>query len=308
MKPIMNQMFARIALIVSVVFSFLISSCEKHIDDGKIHIVATTGIIGDALTSSLDSHFVIHVLMKPGVDPHLYKATAGDVSLLMNADVIIYNGLHLEGKMSEILSKLSAKKKVIAMSDHVPEHSLRIIDGAHDPHLWFNIALWHDALQGTLKKIAQFYPAEMQSSADISDSHAHALKELHAWTDSMIASIPEQRRYLITAHDAFGYFGDAYDINVIGLQGMSTLSDFGMNDLMSIGDLILRHSIRSIFVEMSIAPRSMEALMLNVTSRGGSVNIGGNLYADALDSPNTPAGTYIGMIKHNVNTIVKALK
>lgn len=277
-------------------------------DDGKIHIVATTGIIGDVLQSSLDSNFVIHVLMKPGVDPHLYKATAGDISLLMNADIIIYNGLHLEGKMSEVLEKLSAKKKVIAMSDQLPEQSLHITDGAHDPHLWFDVRLWHDALQGTLKQIAKYYPAESKASAVKSDAYALKLKTIHAWTDSMIASIPEQRRYLITAHDAFGYFGDAYDIKVVGLQGMSTLSDFGMNDLMSIGNLILQKEIRSIFVEMSIAPRSMQALMLNVTSRGGKVSIGGNLYADALDSPDTKAGTYLGMITHNVTTIVKALK
>jgi manganese/zinc/iron transport system substrate-binding protein len=304
----MNQIFSGIFILCTFLIGLYGTGCEKHNDDGKIHIVATTGIIGDILQSSLDSNFVIHVLMKPGVDPHLYKATAGDISLLLNADIIIFNGLHLEGKMSEVLAKLSAKKNVIAMSDHLPEHALRLIDGAHDPHLWFDVQLWHDALQGTLKSIAKYYPAESQSSKVKADEYAGKLQKLHAWTDSLIASIPEQRRYLITAHDAFGYFGDAYDIKVVGLQGMSTLSDFGMNDLMSIGNLILQKEIRSIFVEMSIAPRSMEALMLNVTSRGGSVNIGGNLYADALDASNTNAGTYIGMIKHNVNTIVKALK
>ena len=159
-----------------------------------------------------------------------------------------------------------------------------------------------------MKTIAKYYPAESQSSTEKADEYARKLQTLHSWTDSLITTIPEQRRYLITAHDAFGYFGDAYEIKVVGLQGMSTLSDFGMNDLMSIGNLILQKKIRSIFVEMSIAPRSMEALMLNVTSRGGSVNIGGNLYADALDASNTNGGTYIGIIKHNVNTIVKALK
>lgn len=304
----MNHIIHRIFILCSAFLCLFCISCEQNNDDGKIHIVATTGIIGDVLQSSLDSNFVIHVLMKPGVDPHLYKATAGDISLLMNADIIIYNGLHLEGKMSEVLEKLSAKKKVIAMSDQLSENSLRITDGAHDPHLWFDVKLWHDALQGTLKQIRKYYPAESQSSAVKSSAFAHELKSLDAWADSMIATIPEQRRYLITAHDAFGYFGDAYDIKVVGLQGMSTLSDFGMNDLMSIGNLILKHEIRSIFVEMSIAPRSMQALMLNVTSRGGKVNIGGNLYADALDSPDTKAGTYLGMITHNVTTIVKALK
>ena len=304
----MNHLIHRILILCSAFLCLISSSCMQNNDDGKIHIVATTGIIGDVLQSSLDSNFVIHVLMKPGVDPHLYKATAGDISLLMNADIIIYNGLHLEGKMSEVLEKLSVKKKVIAMSDELPEYSLRIMDGAHDPHLWFDVKLWHDALQGTLKQVGKYYPAESQSSVIKSNAYLMKLNTLHTWTDSMIASIPEQRRYLITAHDAFGYFGDAYDIKVVGLQGMSTLSDFGMNDLMSIGNLILQKEIRSIFVEMSIAPRSMQALMLNVTSRGGEVNIGGNLYADALDSPNAKAGTYIGMITHNVTTIVKALK
>lgn len=304
----MNHFSHRMLFLFMACICLLCASCEQKMDDGKIHIVATTGIIGDVLQSSLDSNFVIHVLMKPGVDPHLYKATAGDISLLMNADIIIHNGLHLEGKMSEVLAKLSAKKKVIAMSDQLPKHALRITDGAHDPHLWFDVKLWHDALQGTLKQIRKYYPAESELSIVKSESYSMKLRTLHAWADSMIAIIPEQRRYLITAHDAFGYFGDAYDIKVVGLQGMSTLSDFGMNDLMSIGNLILKHEIRSIFVEMSIAPRSMQALMLNVTSRGGTVNIGGNLYADALDSPTSKAGTYHGMITHNITTIVKALK
>jgi manganese/zinc/iron transport system substrate-binding protein len=304
MKPLIRNIY----IICFALFAFIGIGCNKSYDDGRIHIVATTGIIGDVLEASLDSNFVIHALMKPGVDPHLYKATAGDISLLLNADIIVFNGLHLEGKMSEVLAKLSAKKKVIAMSDQLPKKVLRWTDGAYDPHLWFNVGIWHDALRGTLQQIERYYPVQMSSSKKKADIYAQTLLQLHAWIDSSIATIPEKRRYLITAHDAFGYFGDAYDIRVIGLQGMSTLSDFGMNDLMSIGNLILEQEIRSIFVEMSIAPRSMEALMLNVTSRGGNVRIGGDLYADALDAKNTKAGTYIGMIRHNVNTIVQALK
>lgn len=297
-----------LAITLMCILALLIQGCGTHRQSNKIRILATTGIIGDVLRSSLDSNFEIDILMKPGVDPHLYKATAGDVSRMLNADIIVHNGLHLEGKMSEVLHKLSAKKTVIAMSDQLPQHSLRIVDGAHDPHLWFDIELWRLALKGTLATIERFYPVQCKSGKGKQAAYDNRLRNAHHLTDSLIECIPQHRRYLITAHDAFGYFGEAYDIRVIGLQGMSTLSDFGMNDLMKIGELILHNQIRSVFVEMSIAPRSMEALMLNVTSRGGTVSIGGHLYADALDSPEKQTGTYLGMIEHNVHTIVKALK
>jgi manganese/zinc/iron transport system substrate-binding protein len=305
----MNTCFRHSILGILAIFCavFLIT-CTNPQHDGKIRIVATTGIIGDVLKSCLDSHVVIEVLMKPGVDPHLYKATAGDVKLLLNADIIIHNGLHLEGKMGEVLQKLSAKKVVLAMSDQLPKHRLRMIDGAYDPHLWFDVELWNSSLKGILHQIKKKFPHIIHSNSYRIKNYADQLHRLDQHIDSMISVIPKDRRYLITAHDAFGYFGHAYDIQVIGLQGMSTLSEFGMNDLMRIGNLILEKNIRSIFVEMSIAPRSMEALLHNVRSRGGNVHIGGNLYADALDSPGTKAGTYIGMCEHNVSTIQKALK
>ena len=293
---------------LAMFFALLLMNCSAKHTDGKIRIVATTGMIGDVLASCLDTQAIVQVLMKPGVDPHLYKATAGDVSLLLNADIIVHNGLHLEGKMGEVLKKLSAKKVVIAMSDQVSTHQLRMIDGAYDPHLWFDVALWTSSLQGVLKHIKRHYPVLIECNADRIVNYVQKLHALDRHVESTIAMIPKKRRILITAHDAFGYFGRAYDIKVIGLQGMSTLSDFGMNDLMRIGNLIIQNNVRSIFVEMSIAPRSMEALLHNVRTRGGNVSIGGNLYADALDSPNTKAGTYIGMFEHNVLTIQKALK
>ena len=294
--------------LLALLFAMLLMNCSDKKPDDKIRIVATTGMIGDVLASCLDTQAIVQVLMKPGVDPHLYKATAGDVSLLLNADIIVHNGLHLEGKMGEVLKKLSSKKIVIAMSDQLPMHQLRKIDGAHDPHLWFDVALWTTSLQGVLKQIKRHYPALIEHSTVRISNYVQKLHALDRHVDSTISIIPKKRRILITAHDAFGYFGRAYDIQVIGLQGMSTLSDFGMNDLMRIGDLIIQNNVKSIFVEMSIAPRSMEALLHNVHSRGGAVNIGGNLYADALDSPNTKAGTYIGMFEHNVSTIKKALQ
>ena len=294
--------------IITICCGLCLMNCTNEPKDGKIHIVATTGIIGDILSSSLDSHVVIDVLMKPGVDPHLYKATAGDVTLLLNADIIIHNGLHLEGKMGEVLHKLSEKKVVIAMSEQLPKHRLRFIDGAYDPHLWFDVELWTLALEGILKQIQQNYPKVIQDNAYRINQYVEKLHQLDHHVDSMISLIPKERRILITAHDAFGYFGNAYDIQVIGLQGMSTLSDFGMNDLMRIGDLIIDKKVRSIFVEKSIAPRSMEALLHNVQTRGGTVRIGGNLFADALDTPGTKAGTYIGMFEQNVTTIQKALQ
>lgn len=298
--------------IISTFFFLTLSlglmNCAQNKQNGKIRIVATTGIIGDVLRSCLDTSAVIDVLMKPGVDPHLYKATAGDVSLLMNADIIVHNGLHLEGKMTEVLHKLSKKKFILAMSDQLPEERLRLIDGAHDPHLWFDVELWSTSLKGVLNQVKDRYPSLIAKNEQRINDYLHRLHTLHQTTDSLIELIPEKRRILITAHDAFGYFGDAYGVKVVGLQGMSTLSDFGMNDLQRIGDIIIHSGIPSIFVEMSIAPRSMESLLHNVRSRGGNVSIGGNLYADALDSPGTKGGTYVGMIKHNVSTISQALR
>ena len=287
----------------------MLFSCETKRKDGKVHIVATTGIIADVLRSSLDSSVSVDALMGPGVDPHLYKATARDITTLLQADIIVCNGLHLEGKMSEILKKVGKTKTVLSMSDYIPEQQLLVVNnGVHDPHCWFNVSIWNKALQGVLKAIADKYPAIIEQSKQQSEKYRIQLDSLHEFAKRSIAGIPQKKRFLITAHDAFGYFGKAYGISVVGLQGISTLSEYGVQDVNRISSLIVKNQIPAIFVETSLSPRSMEALLINVKAMNGQVAIGGNLYTDALGASHERAGTYIGMIQHNVKTIIQSLR
>ena len=274
-------------------------------NDGKIHVLATTGIIADILSNSLDSSFVVESLMGPGVDPHLYKASAKDVGLLSSADIIVYNGLHLEGKMTEILKKVGKHKIVIAVSDGIPESSLMsLAEDIHDPHLWFDISLYSKGLQHVYWTLNKHYPIQAKSSRDTYEKYQKKLNDMHAWTKQRIEFIPAKQRILITAHDAFGYFGRAYGMQVVGLQGISTVAEFGIQDIMRLSALIKQYSIRSIFIESSVPKRSIESVMYNVQASGGRVGIGGQLFSDALDSKSKKAGTYLGMLEVNVQTIV----
>ncbi len=279
--------------------------------EGKLKVLATTGMIYDAVINIAGDSVIADALMGPGVDPHLYKATQGDLARLSDADVVFYNGLHLEGKMGEVLEKLARIKNVVAVSEKIPLERLRdtpVFAGNYDPHIWFNVALWKEAVKevgATLKAVdpdnSGLYEINM-------NKYLAELDALHSWVINEIATIPAQQRLLVTAHDAFGYFGEAYTIEVNGLQGISTQSEFGLKDIANLVNLIVDRNVKAVFVETSVSERAINAVVDGCRQRGHEVTIGGKLYSDAMGEFGTPDGTYIGMVTANVKTIVSSLK
>ena len=287
------------------------STVKTEKTNNKPLIVTTTGMIGDAVKNLVGNKADVISLMGPGVDPHLYKATQGDLERLQKADIIIYNGIHLEGKMSEILEKLSAKKIVIAMGDGVPKEKLRLLDvnaKVYDPHIWFDVAIWKEAVKVMAAELTVRYPGLTETVHKNSSQYLMLLDSLNTEVKTKMASIPKAQRVLITAHDAFGYFGLAYDTEVKGLQGISTVSDFGLNDVTQLVNFITEHKIKSVFIETSVSDQSIKAVIDGCRQKGHNIAIGGTLYSDAMGSEGTPEGTYVGMVRKNVAIIVAALK
>ncbi len=280
-------------------------------DDGSLKIVCTTGMIGDAVKNIIGNDAEIITLMGPGVDPHLYKATQGDLKHLLNADVIIYNGLHLEGKMGEIFEKLSNRKHIIVASGGLEEKQLinnTDFQGAHDPHIWFDVSLWSEAVNYMAGKLIELDSSNSKIWKENKEHYILSLQQLDKEVKINIESIPKNNRVLITAHDAFGYFGKAYNIEVKGLQGISTASEYGLKDVSDLVAFIVSRKIKAVFVESSVSDRSLNAVVQGCKSSGHEVKIGGTLFSDAMGESNTLEGTYIGMVKHNVDLIVNGLK
>ena len=285
-------------------------SCDDSSKD-RFTVLATTSLIGDAVKNIVQDRAEVITLMGPGVDPHTYKATQQDVKHLLNADIIFYNGLHLEGKMADILHQLSKKKAVYAAGDAImlaqqlvdPNFSMGI-----DPHIWFDVCLWKQAVQYMSH---QLQVADPESAAHYQENTARYLRQLnnlHQETLQAIQQIPAAHRVLITAHDAFGYFGRAYGIEVRGLQGISTVSECGLKDVTDLVKFIMQRNIKAIFLETSVPERPLQAVVEGCQKRGHQVTVGGYLYSDALGQAETPEESYYGMVWANVQTIVKALK
>jgi manganese/zinc/iron transport system substrate-binding protein len=280
--------------------------------DGKINVVTTIGMIADAVKNIGGDRVEVTALMGPGVDPHLYKATAGDVQTLSNADVIFYGGLELEGRMTDIFVKMARQgKPTVAVSEKIPENLLREppeFKGKHDPHIWFDVTLWKLAMETVRDALVELDPEHAATYANNALAYQKRLDELHRYVQGQIATIPEGKRVLITAHDAFGYFGQQYGVEVKGLQGTSTATEAGAKDVQDLAALIVRRKIPAIFVESSVPKATIEAVQAAVRSQGWDVKIGGQLFSDAMGKEGTPEGTYVGMVRHNVDTIAKALK
>ncbi len=301
------------SLLLLFVLLFL-SGCSESSPKEKtlgFNLVATTGLIGDLVMEIAGPEFKVLSLMGPGVDPHLYKATQGDLERLQSADIIFFNGLHLEGKMAELLEKFSTKKLCFPVSRDIDRSKLRAppeFQGNFDPHIWFDVLLWREASLLVEKELAERYPMQREGIRKRAAEYRAQLDALHAWTRDQISMIPKSQRILVTAHDAFGYFGHAYDIEVMGLQGISTASEFGLKDLATLSETIIERKVRAVFVESSVPERFINALQEGVQARGHEVKKGGSLFSDALGNAGTPEGTYLGMIRYNVQTIVGALK
>ncbi|PIR21524.1 MAG: manganese transporter [Deltaproteobacteria bacterium CG11_big_fil_rev_8_21_14_0_20_47_16] len=319
-------MFAKRILAVGITFCLTLAllGCNKSASQAEtsaspsksvspqspINIVATTGMIAD-IAAQVGGNLV-HVtgLMGPGVDPHLYKASEGDIHKLSNADIIFYNGLNLEGKMTDIFVKMARKKPTVAVSDAIDPKLLREppeFAGHYDPHVWFDVSMWSQAVTEVAQALSEYDPAHANTYQSNAKTYISQLDALDRWCREQIAQIPKDQRVLITAHDAFGYFGRAYNIDVVGLQGISTVSEFGLKDIQRIVDLIVERKVKAVFIESSVPKRSIDAVVAGVKANGHDVAIGGTLFSDAMGTPGTPEGHYIGMVRANVTTITNAL-
>lgn len=279
--------------------------------EGPLRVVTTTGIIADTAKRVAGQRAEVTALMGPGVDPHLYKASEGDVRRLSEADLILYNGLHLEGKMGDILTRLARSRPVIQITEGIPQDLLREPPeflGQYDPHVWFDVSLWKRTLDPIARELSALDPAHAEEFKANAAAYGRELDALDAWVKQRIETLPPAQRVLVTAHDAFGYFGKRYGMEVIGIQGISTLSEAGLHDVDRVVQLVVDRKVKAAFIESSVPRRSVEAVQAAVRSRGHEVKIGGQLFSDSLGGANTPAGTYVGMVRANVDTIVNALK
>lgn len=275
---------------------------------GKLYIVTTTGMLADAVQHVAGEYATVEALMGPGVDPHLYKATGSDLSKLNKADLVFYSGLHLEGKMTEVMGKLAQKKPTVGVGDKLDPARLIDASGMHDPHVWFDVALWAEILPLITDELIAYDIEHMNAYADNSIKYQKELLELDSWVQEQINTLPESQRILVTAHDAFHYFGKAYGIEVHGLQGISTVSEYGLKDVTNIVDMLVSRKINAVFVESSVSDKALKAVVQGAADQGHTVKIGGTLFSDAMGAADKPEGTYVGMVKYNVTTIVEALK
>ena len=299
-------------ILISTVFFLSCSQQDKRKKhgEGQLNVVATVGMIADVARIVGGDHVEVTALMGPGIDPHLYKATAGDVSRLSGADVIFYNGMHLEAKMAEVLERMSNQVKTVAVTDGIDRSKLLTppeFEGAYDPHVWFDVALWKTAVEIVRDTLVEADTEHSEDYGRNSTVYLAKLDELHDYIISQAVRIPENQRVLVTAHDAFNYFGRAYGFQVRGLQGISTVTEAGTADIQELATFIAEEQIPAMFVETSVSARNIEAVQAAVKSRGFNVKIGGKLFSDAMGDPGTPEGTYIGMVRHNIDTIVKSL-
>jgi manganese/zinc/iron transport system substrate-binding protein len=279
--------------------------------EGAIKVVTTTAMIGDLVENIAGENVETLSLMGTGVDPHLYKASAGDVGKLAGADMIFYNGLHLEGKITDVLGQMRKSGIfTVGVAEGIDKSllfSLAEYEGYYDPHIWFDVTLWKKAAKVVMEAFSLYDPQNARIYRRNTESYLKELDLLQAYIQKRIATLQPERRVLITAHDAFNYFGRGYGFEVMGLQGISTDSEASVADIRNLSKTITERKIPAVFVETSISPRYMRALQASVKARGFDVEIGGSLYSDSMGSQGTEEGTYIGMFKSNVDTVVESL-
>lgn len=298
-----------------VTAALFLTGCQKAkpaMNPDTLNLVATTTMLADLSEIIGGDHVTVNGLMGPGIDPHLYQASAGDVSLMQKADVVVYNGLHLEGKMGEIFESLTGRgSTVICIEDGLDEEDLLSWEddtSIHDPHIWFDVSLWKDAARTVADKLSEADPEHSEDYANNLKEYLVELDDLDAYIKDRVSEIPKEQRILITAHDAFQYFGRAYGFEVKGLQGISTDAEAGTADVSNLADFITDHKIKAIFVESSVPPKTIEALQAAVKAKKFDVSIGGQLYSDSLGGEDSGTETYILTVKANIDTIVEALK
>lgn len=273
-------------------------------------IVATTSILADGIKNIVQDQADVVSLMPAGVDPHLYKASVRDLDLLTNADLVVYHGLYLEGKMTEIFEKLALSQTLIDISQGLPKEDLiRSGPEAHsvDPHVWFDVNLWSKAMAYSSQEMIEWKPEWKSSLESNSTKYLAQLKELDEEVRTKVNELRSADQVLVTAHDAFAYFGKAYQLEVKSLQGLSTLSEPGLRDLTELIQIVQENKVKAIFAEQTISPKAIRAVAAGAAERNHQVNLAGPLFTDSLDAVGTPAGTYIGMVKTNLKIIYESL-
>ena len=293
-------------------FVILLFACKNQTKpSGKLKVVVTTSMLTDLVKNIGADLIEIEGLMGPGVDPHLYKASEGDVSKLFNADVIFYNGLHLEGKLVAVFEKMDTQKTTVALGEFLAKEGLIGSDyfaSNYDPHVWFNIQYFKEFSDKVTSVLSEKDPKNAASFTANNLAFQQELDLLHTAVVNTIATLAPEKRILVTAHDAFNYFGKAYGFKVVGLQGLSTATEAGVQDVQKLSEYIIANKVKAIFIESSVPRRTIEALEAAVLSKGHQVSIGGSLYSDALGDGGSVEGTYVGMFLYNVKTIVNALQ
>jgi manganese/zinc/iron transport system substrate-binding protein len=286
------------------------TQAHKFAGQHPLKIVCTTGMVADLARNVGGKHVEVKVLMGAGVDPHLYKASPGDMSLMSNADMVLYSGWHLEGKMTEVFATIAREKPAVAVAEKgIPHEQILEADGgAHDPHVWFDVSLWSLAAGAVSDALIEFDPAHADDYKSNAAAYQERLSKLHEEAKTEIATIPQDQRVMVTAHDAFRYFGRAYGIEVRGIQGISTDSEAGVKQINDLVAFLTKRKIKAVFVETSVSDQNIRSLLEGSAASGHKVVIGGELFSDAMGKDGTPEGTYEGMVRHNVETIVKALK
>lgn len=276
----------------------------------KLTITCTTSMITDAVRQIAGSHATVIGLMGPGVDPHLYRAKAGDAYTIAQADIIFYNGLHLEGKMIDMFGKLNRHKPCIALGDLLDAAVLLPSEhpNVYDPHIWHDVQLWKQIVSFICATLQQYDPDHATDYQAAAQTYYTQLDELDAHITTAVAQLEPSERILVTAHDAFSYFGKAYNFRIVGLQGISTEAEINTKDIENVVACIIEHHVRAIFVESSIAPGSMQALKEAVQARGWDIASGNELFSDALGDATTGADTYISMMRYNCSALVAALQ
>lgn len=289
------------------------SGCSRPAStNAGLRITTTVSMVTDLVRRIVGALADVQGLMGPGVDPHLYKATAGDVTALQSADATLYSGLHLEGKMQEVFEKVARTGRVVrAITDSLPRERLLQppgFEGHYDPHVWFDVDLWAHCVPTVVEVLVALKPGEKAAFESNAAAVRKSLDELHAWALTKASELPEARRVLVTSHDAYNYFGRAYGFKVVALQGISTVTEASLADLTRLVDFIKAQQVKAVFVESSVPHTTIERI-----SRDAGVRVGGELFSDAMGTPGQiengyDVGTYDGMIRHNLNTIVEALK
>jgi manganese/zinc/iron transport system substrate-binding protein len=287
------------------------TASAAEVAERRVRVVTTTNLITDLARKVGGNRVRVTGLMGPGVDPHLYKATAGDVRELVEADLILYGGLELEGKMEDVFVKLARQRPTVAVTSAMPRARLRSEPGfadRYDPHVWFDVDLWRHAVTATRDALMDVDPRHRRTYERNAAAYDAELVRLDRWVAEQVARIPARRRVLVTSHDAFQYFGRRYDVDVEAIQGISTVTEATTADVERVARLIAERQVSAVFLESSVPPQTIQAVLASARRQGQEAVVGAELFADAAGEEGTPEGSYVGMIRHNVDALVRGLR